>query len=88
MSGGWRDRVLLATKLPQQIIKTREDMDRFLTQQLERLQTDHIDFYLVHGLDGEAWNRMRDLGVREFLRERTRTRAYPFSGVFISRPCG
>jgi predicted aldo/keto reductase-like oxidoreductase len=67
LSGGWRDRVQLATKLPQQIIKTREDMDRFLTQQLDRLQTDHIDFYLVHGLDGEAWNRMRDLGVREFL---------------------
>ena len=67
LSGGWRDRVQLATKLPQQIIKTREDMDRFLTRQLERLQTDHIDFYLVHGLDGESWNRMRDLGVREFL---------------------
>jgi len=62
-----RDRVQLATKLPQQIIKTREEMDRFLAQQLERLQTDHIDFYLVHGLDGESWNRMRDLGVREFL---------------------
>jgi uncharacterized protein len=67
LSGGWRDRVQLATKLPQQIITTGEDMDRFLTLQLERLQTDHIDFYLVHGLDGESWNRMRDLGVREFL---------------------
>ena len=67
LSGGWRDRVQLATKLPQQIIKTREEMDGFLTRQLERLQTDHIDFYLVHGLDGQAWNRMRDLGVREFL---------------------
>ena len=67
LSGGWRDRVLLATKLPQQIIKTREEMDGFLAQQLERLQTNHIDFYLVHGLDGQAWDRMRDLGVREFL---------------------
>jgi hypothetical protein len=67
LSGGWRNRVQLATKLPQQIITTRESMDTFLTQQLGRLQTDHIDFYLVHGLDGESWNRMRDLGVREFL---------------------
>jgi predicted aldo/keto reductase-like oxidoreductase len=67
LSGGWRNRVQLATKLPQQIIKTREEMDLFLTRQLERLKTDHIDFYLVHGLDGQAWNRMRDLGVREFL---------------------
>ena len=61
LSGGWRDRVLLATKLPQQIIKTREEMDGFLAQQLERLQMNHIDFYLVHGLDGQAWDRMRDL---------------------------
>ena len=67
LSGGWRERVNLATKLPQQLIKTREDMDRFLEQQLERLQTDHIDFYLVHGLNGESWDRMRDLGVSEFL---------------------
>jgi len=67
LSGGWRDRVQLATKLPQQIIRAREDMERFLVRQLERLQTDHIDFYLVHGLDGDAWDRMRDLGVREFL---------------------
>jgi predicted aldo/keto reductase-like oxidoreductase len=67
LSGGWRDRVQLATKLPQQIIRAREDMERFLVRQLERLQTDHIDFYLVHGLDGDSWDRMRDLGVREFL---------------------
>lgn len=65
--GEWRERVQLATKLPQQIIKTREEMDDFLARQLERLRTDHIDFYLVHGLNGDSWNRMRDLGVREFL---------------------
>lgn len=69
----WRQRVYLATKLPQQLIKTREEMDSFLARQLERLQTDHIDFYLVHGLNGDSWNRMRDLGVREFL-DKARTR--------------
>ena len=82
LSGGWRERILLATKLPQQIVKTRDDMDRYLEQQLERLRTDHIDFYLVHGLNGEAWNRMRDLGVREFLdkaRERGLIRFPAFS---------
>jgi predicted aldo/keto reductase-like oxidoreductase len=67
LAGGWRERVNLATKLPQQLVKTREDMDRFLALQLERLQTDHIDFYLVHGLTGESWDRMDALGVREFL---------------------
>jgi hypothetical protein len=82
LSGGWRERVQLATKLPQQIIRERGDMDRFLSQQLERLRTDHVDFYLVHGLDGDAWNRMRDLGVREFLdgaRERGLIRFPAFS---------
>lgn len=67
LSDGWRDRVHLATKLPQQIMRSRSDMDRFLSEQLERLQTDHIDFYLVHGVNGVTWNRARDLGVREFL---------------------
>jgi predicted aldo/keto reductase-like oxidoreductase len=42
-------------------------MDRFLDQQLERLQTDRIDFYLVHGLSGEMWKKLSGLGVAEFL---------------------
>jgi uncharacterized protein len=67
LADGRRGRVQLATKLPQQIVRTRGDMDRFLEQQLARLRTDHVDFYLVHGLYGEAWDRMRGLGVREFL---------------------
>jgi uncharacterized protein len=67
LSGGWRDRVNLATKLPQQLVKTRDDMDRFLEQQLQRLQTDHLDFYLVHGLNGSTWDHIRDLGVIEFM---------------------
>jgi predicted aldo/keto reductase-like oxidoreductase len=69
LSGGWRERVSLATKLPQQITQERHDMDRFLEKQLVRLSTDHIDFYLVHGLTGPAWDRMRDLGVIEFLED-------------------
>ncbi len=67
LAGGWRERVSLATKLPQQLIRERGEMDRYLEQQLERLQTDHIDFYLVHGVTGEAWDRMAGLGVLEFL---------------------
>ena len=67
LSGGWRERVNLATKMPLFFLKAREDMDRFLAEQLERLQTDHLDFYLLHGLNGETWDRVRDLGVIEFL---------------------
>jgi predicted aldo/keto reductase-like oxidoreductase len=67
LSGGWREKVRLATKLPGFQIRQREEMDRYLEEQLARLKTDYLDFYLLHGLDGEMWDRMRDLGVREFL---------------------
>jgi len=63
-----RDRIFLATKLPQQMIKTREDMDRTLDNSLSRLGTDRIDYYLVHGLGSiEGWERLKKLGVLDFL---------------------
>ena len=67
LSGGWRKKVHLATKMPLFLVKHKEQMDTFLKEQLERLKTDYLDFYLLHGLNGETWNRMRDMGVREFL---------------------
>lgn len=67
LSGGWRDRVKLATKLPLFLVKTADDFERYLTEQLERLKTDHIDFYLLHGMTGETWDRMLGLGVLDFL---------------------
>jgi uncharacterized protein len=62
-----RRNIHLATKLPSWFVESRADMDRFLDQQLKRLQTDHIDFYLVHGLSAGMWKKMNELGVREFL---------------------
>ena len=47
---GYRERVKLATKLPCWLVKEAADFDRFLDQQLERLATDRIDFYLLHAL--------------------------------------
>lgn len=45
-----RDRVYIATKLPQYLIKSEAALDRYFNEQLERLQTDHIDYYLMHML--------------------------------------
>ena len=67
LQGGYREKVNLATKLPSWMIKSREDMDKYLNEQLKRLQTDHIDFYLVHGLMKPFWDRLRTLHVTEFL---------------------
>lgn len=67
-----RKTVFVATKLPCWLIKTREDMDEFLNKQLERLQTDYIDYYLLHALNRRTWKTLCDLGVISFLEEARR----------------
>jgi uncharacterized protein len=60
---GYREKVRLATKLPARFVQTAEDFDRFLNTQLKKLQTDHLDFYLLHGLNKKTWPKIRDLNV-------------------------
>ncbi|MDD1701181.1 MAG: aldo/keto reductase [Methanoregula sp.] len=67
LAGGYRERVHLATKLPGWLIKSREDMDKYLDEQLARLRTDVIDFYLLHGLMQPFWENLLALGVTDFL---------------------
>jgi uncharacterized protein len=67
LADGYREKVKLATKLPSWLVDSREDMDRFLNAQLERLRTDHIDYYLVHGLAGEIWDKLEAIDVIYFL---------------------
>lgn len=56
LQDGYRERVYLATKAPVYSFTAEEDFDRTLDEQLERLQTDHIDFYLLHTLSLKYWN--------------------------------
>ena len=66
-----RDKVNIATKLPHYMIKKPEDMERCFQEQLQRLRTDHIDYYLMHMLpEVTTWNRLKGLGVEEWLREK------------------
>jgi predicted aldo/keto reductase-like oxidoreductase len=67
LQDGYRKKVKLATKLPPQNVNTRDDMDRILGIQLKKLRTDHIDYYLLHGLEATQWKRLYDLGVLDFL---------------------
>ncbi|MDZ7796260.1 MAG: aldo/keto reductase [Candidatus Marinimicrobia bacterium] len=67
LKDGYREKVFLATKLPCYLIEKREDMDHYLNKQLERLDTDHIDFYLLHALNSKTWKTVRDNGVFEFI---------------------
>jgi predicted aldo/keto reductase-like oxidoreductase len=67
LSQGYRDKIKLATKLPSWLIKTREDMDEYLNKQLKRLQTDHIDYYLIHALNKGSWQNLVKLGLFDFI---------------------
>lgn len=64
---GYRDKVRLATKLPCWLIETREDFDKYFNEQLDRLQTDYIDFYLLHALRKQTWHTMTDLNVFDWV---------------------
>jgi uncharacterized protein len=65
LSEGLRDGVQLATKLPTWHVKTEADFERLLDEQLRRLRTDRIDFYLLHSLSGESWEAVKRLrGLR------------------------
>ncbi len=67
LDGGYRGKVRIATKLPPWSVRTREDMDRILDAQLRTLRTDHIDYYLLHSMVQKSWEKLKKLGVREFL---------------------
>jgi len=66
LEDGYRDRVKLATKMPTWLVDSQADMDGFLDEQLGKLQTDRIDFYLLHGLRKARWPKLRELDVFEW----------------------
>ena len=67
LKDGYREKVNIATKLPTWLVQSREDMDRLLEEQLDRLETDMIDFYLLHTLNKSVWESLKKLGLDEFL---------------------
>ena len=67
LGAGYREKVKLATKLPPFWVKNQGDMDRLLDSQLDRLKTDRIDYYLLHGLNGFFWKRMVELDALDFM---------------------
>ena len=69
-----RDKVNIATKLPHYMIKTLKDIDDKFNEELKRLRTDHIDYYLMHMLtDIKSWERLKDLGIEKWIKDKKKS---------------
>jgi uncharacterized protein len=67
LKDGYRQRVKLATKMPCWAVKSADDFDRLLGEQLEKLQTDHLDVYFLHGLGKARWATVSQFHVQDWL---------------------
>ncbi len=66
-----RDKLKIATKLPQYYIRKIEDADRYFAEELRRLKTDYVDYYLLHMLnDPASFARLSNLGIKEWIEEK------------------
>ncbi|MBO6113641.1 MAG: aldo/keto reductase [Lachnospiraceae bacterium] len=66
-----REKINIATKLPQYLISNRAALDKYFDEELRRLRTDYIDYYLMHHLtDIAMWEKLKTVGVKEWIDEK------------------
>lgn len=66
-----REKINIATKLPQYMIKSRRDLDKYFDEELSRLRTTYIDYYLMHHLtDLPMWEKLKEIGIAEWIKEK------------------
>lgn len=69
LKDGYREKVILTTKLPVWLVKTHEDMMKFLDEQLKKLDTPYVDFYILHAMNNERMDAMQKLDYKRFYAE-------------------
>lgn len=84
---GYRDQVTIATKMPAEAVHNRAEMEALLDSELKKLQTDHIDFYLMHGINREKWEYFKSIGAPEFFDDmkkagKIRYKCFSFHGPY------
>ena len=87
LQDGYRDRVTIATKMPFEAVHDRASMEALLEEELKKLQTDHIDFYLMHGIAKEKWEKFKEIGAPEFFDDmkkagKIRYKCFSFHGPY------
>lgn len=87
LKDGYREKVTIATKMPLGAVNCRADMEKLLDEELAKLQTDHIDFYLMHGIDKEKWEKFKEIGAPEFFDDmkkagKIRYKCFSFHGPY------
>ena len=87
LEGGYRDKVTIATKMPAEAVHNRQEMENLLSEELRKLRTDHIDFYLMHGIDREKWEYFKSIGAPEFFDDmkkagKIRFKCFSFHGPY------
>jgi uncharacterized protein len=80
LKDGYREKVKLATKMPVWLVKEYSDFDKYLNEQLEKLQTDHIDMYLMHALSKDRIDAIEKLNVYKFLGEAIKDGRIKYAG--------
>ena len=84
---GYRDKVTIATKMPAEAVHNRAEMEALLAEELGKLQTDHIDFNLMHGINREKWDYFKSIGAPEFFEDmkregKIRFKCFSFHGPY------
>ena len=87
LQDGYRDKVTIATKMPAEAVKDRASMEALLAEELGKLQTDHIDFYLMHGINREKWEYFKSIGAPAFFDDmkkegKIRYKCFSFHGPY------
>ena len=69
-----REKVNIATKLPQYLVGSRNALDKYFSEELKRLRTDYVDYYLMHHMTAQnQWDKLDNLGIREWIEEKKST---------------
>lgn len=68
---GIRDKINIATKLPQYLVGSRAALDRYFDEELRRLRTDHVDYYLMHHMTAmNQWDKLENVGIKDWIAEK------------------